>query len=365
MNQRLVWLDVLKGWGILFIVLGHIVGAGAFLSDGAVQGICTHAFKYFYAFHVPLFFFVAGLTFRKCAWLGFIKGKAMRLLVPYFVFGLFSLVVYWLLHDVGNTLLRGFDTTGFYAHKAQYASFSGYLLALVSGLSWGPVFAANSVLWFIPVLFSLEMVAQAVTRVITRRWAWLAVGVALWCVSCMFSLPALPWGLAQVPKFFLFFVFGVGLGVDGVRVPKRWALCCGGVLVVVFGLVAIWNPYQYFGQALWQHAFTAIITCGNIAGWVLLAQAWPCRAIALCGYASLGIMVLHKFPMLLLQNAFPPVRALFQGGILPLSAGIVIVFVGVVGGSLGVYLACVRWCPLLFGNARWPLDYIKNGANDS
>lgn len=359
MSQRLVWLDVLKGWGILFIVLGHIVGAGVHLSGGMSQLVCASAYKYFYAFHVPLFFFVAGLTFKERAWLGFVKGKAMRLLVPYFIFGLFSLVAYWLLHDVGNALLRGADTTGYYAHKAQYASIGGYLLALVSGLSWGPVFVANSVLWFIPVLFSLEMVAQMVTRVITRRWAWLAVGVVLWCVSRTVSLPSLPWGLAQVPKYFLFFAIGTGFGVDGVRLFGRRDLWLGGGLVLVFGALAIWNPYQYFGQVLWQHAFTAAITCGNIAGWVLLAQAWPYRPLALCGCASLGIMVLHKFPMLLLQNVFPPVRALFQGGMLPLLAGIGIVFVGTVGVSLGIYLACVRWCPLLFGNVRWPTDYIK------
>lgn len=29
-----VWLDTLKGVGICFIVLGHIVGAGAHLSSG-------------------------------------------------------------------------------------------------------------------------------------------------------------------------------------------------------------------------------------------------------------------------------------------------------------------------------------------
>jgi len=47
---RQEWLDVLKGFGILFVVLGHA------LADGGLK-------TYIYAFHMPLFFFVSGYLF--------------------------------------------------------------------------------------------------------------------------------------------------------------------------------------------------------------------------------------------------------------------------------------------------------------
>ncbi len=115
---RNVGIDVLRGWGILFIVLGHIVGAGSHLSTGMAQDFCTAGYKYFYAFHVPLFFVVAGMTFRQLAWKDFLIRRAQRLLIPYFIFGLFSIALYWLMCSLSTQILQGSDTTGYYGGKA-------------------------------------------------------------------------------------------------------------------------------------------------------------------------------------------------------------------------------------------------------
>jgi len=72
-QQRDTSLDVLKGIGILLVVIGHVFG--------------PPVSKLIYTFHMPLFFFVGGYLSRpQTNPLGFSGRKASQLLVPYFVF---------------------------------------------------------------------------------------------------------------------------------------------------------------------------------------------------------------------------------------------------------------------------------------
>lgn len=57
MNNRLKWIDALKGFAMITVVLGHCVGgalaANYFKNDYLiVKGI----FDFIYSFHMPLFF---------------------------------------------------------------------------------------------------------------------------------------------------------------------------------------------------------------------------------------------------------------------------------------------------------------------
>lgn len=84
--QRIFWIDNLKGIGVIFIIFGHSISCLDFLIN------------YLFSFHVPLFFFIAGLNFNERSLNNFrlfcIK-RAKRLLVPYVFFNLISYVL-WL-----------------------------------------------------------------------------------------------------------------------------------------------------------------------------------------------------------------------------------------------------------------------------
>ena len=51
-KERLSWLDVLKGIGIILVVMGHIY------SNSII-------FNWLYSFHMPLFFFAAGCVYKN------------------------------------------------------------------------------------------------------------------------------------------------------------------------------------------------------------------------------------------------------------------------------------------------------------
>lgn len=85
--QRIEWVDVAKGLGLLCVILGHF--RLSFLSS------------WVYTFHIPLFFFLSGFVFsgRKYSFKKYLIKKSKTLLIPYFILGMGIFVVwcfiYW------------------------------------------------------------------------------------------------------------------------------------------------------------------------------------------------------------------------------------------------------------------------------
>ena len=83
-RDRIVWLDVARGIGIVLMVAGHI-GYGKLFDH------------WIHAFHMPLFFFISGYLYVTPSSFGkFLKKKMKTLLVPYISFG----IIYWIIFCV-------------------------------------------------------------------------------------------------------------------------------------------------------------------------------------------------------------------------------------------------------------------------
>ncbi len=79
MQDRIIWLDNLKAFGILAVILGHIATPLGF---------------FIYSWHMPLFFFLAGLLIKhELTTKQFILKDFKRLMLPYFVFALVALIL--------------------------------------------------------------------------------------------------------------------------------------------------------------------------------------------------------------------------------------------------------------------------------
>ena len=98
-KERNVELDIMKFWGILLVVLGHITNM--YTPSGLIHPIImpewvAYISYFIYQFHMPLFVFVSGCVYayqcevlsRKSSFIGLIKKKSVRLLIPYFFFGI-------------------------------------------------------------------------------------------------------------------------------------------------------------------------------------------------------------------------------------------------------------------------------------
>lgn len=140
MNEsRLSWVDILKGIGVIFVIIGHVY-------------INNTVFNWIYSFHMALFFFVAGYTYKERSVIQDIKRRLQTIVVPYFVFGLIILL-YW------QFIERRF--------RPSDMSFIDALVGLLSGEAQHLDF--NIHLWFLPCFFVTVILFNALMNI--GKWA--------------------------------------------------------------------------------------------------------------------------------------------------------------------------------------------------
>jgi fucose 4-O-acetylase-like acetyltransferase len=294
-SQRVLTIDIAKGVGILLVVVGH----NAVFRDGAHT-----LYEAVYLFHMPLFFFLSGLTFRLAP-LGATAGKRARsLLVPYFAMGGVALVA------------------------ALMAGGAGQAFAELRGLLYGTGHTIRFVpLWFLPCLFLVSVAAAAYLHA-TRRFAgierferaqtrWLialaavSFGVGAWLLSAgPFARPpyvdamgrplGLPWSLDLVPTGLAMFVAGM------LTARTAWVRECPRPLLVIVataGILAILVANDVSLDLNYRRMSDAGAVAVAIVAGILLVLAvstvlarfqWVARPVAYLGSASLIILMLHS-----------------------------------------------------------------------
>lgn len=83
-KERIAWIDIAKGIGIVLVVLGHCVVK------------TDYAHKFIFSFHMPLFLALSGYCFHVTKYDSFkevVLKRGKALLVPYFEFVIFGLVI--------------------------------------------------------------------------------------------------------------------------------------------------------------------------------------------------------------------------------------------------------------------------------
>lgn len=142
MSERNQYFDVVKGFGIFLVVLGHCW----ILSDGLGD-----VYILIYSFHMPLFLVVSGyLSYgkREESFFLFLKRKIRHILFPYTIFYFFSAIVSYLFfpetRNIGNML-------------------KGYLLSD----KWGAV--NNFALWYLPMFFIASILFYFICKLQSRR----------------------------------------------------------------------------------------------------------------------------------------------------------------------------------------------------
>ena len=86
-KERNLYIDVLKAFSILLVVLGHCIQYGAgkeYTADGAF--FANPVFLFIYSFHMPLFMLISGYLFafscKNKTWFKLLVAKAKQILIP-------------------------------------------------------------------------------------------------------------------------------------------------------------------------------------------------------------------------------------------------------------------------------------------
>lgn len=201
MRERRLDLDRAKGLAILLVVFGHLVAR-----EGPRDVFWYDQLRGpLYDFHMPFFMYLSGyVTFLSGAartplraWPVLLRRRAVRLLIPFVLFGLAVLL--------GKLLL---------AELVHVDNVPDDLSSGLTGLFWFTERSPSLSVWYLVVLFALVMATPLLLAANGGR-PWLLLGVA----ALLHVLPVPPILYAdRIARFAVFFVLG-GIAADA---GGRW-----------------------------------------------------------------------------------------------------------------------------------------------
>ena len=261
-------MDYAKGIGIILVVVGHTL-RGLQKTPVRVPG-WESVDAWIYAFHMPLFFFLAGLFVEhSCRGpLGqFVADKARRILWPYFV---------WTIIQEGFRHLTGSST-----------------LALAD--LWTIIYRPAMQFWFLYVLFLLLVLYAAWRKAGGTREIFVALAFAL-NISLAFGANYGPWGVIYQMWIFIPYLalgvlvsrFGLQERIGGFGVPVLIGLALGGYAAITF---AVFFHAAGLAGFIVPLAMVGILASVALAG--CLSRWGPASGIGTLGVLSLEIYVAH------------------------------------------------------------------------
>lgn len=323
---RLAWVDVARGYGILAIMISHLL-TGYPLA------------KWLFTFHVPLFFFLSGYVFRDGKnWKPFLKGKCQRLLVPYFAMGVCILLPEALLQT-------GQDGFGYTLARLTFR-------LLIQRRQW--------TLWFLMALFFTELLGYWLIRLAKNKWVLAISGVLLGALGLGYQAlggPILPWCLDAVLPMLPFFLGGYLLKESRLdwesfskSKPGVLAFFLLGAGNLAMGAPAILGKLPQLDVFAASYGFVPLsypaAVCGILC--VMLAACWwQWGALQYLGRESMIYFGWHQTPVLTAIHLFFPLLGIpvkgFSSGIQMLAEKLL---------ELVVMLTVLTGCNALLSRSR-------------
>jgi len=251
MIQRKSYIDVMRGIAIFFVVFGHVVHI-------------PELRVYIWGFIGALFFFISGVVFNPDKYNSFKQlfvKKFRALIIPYFFFYLITFL-YWLVIERN---IRGGVSPG------------SQLVGLIYGTYNLNYNYFNGALWFLPCLFTTELLYYWVYKVPTGcgKLLMLTCLIFIGVLLIFTEITWLPWGINAA--LFVCFFYGIG------NLAK--------------------NKLCYIEKMTWKHFIPVIAICGTLQYFlldysntdfaILKISSWYVfiGIIGICVYLPISLMI--------------------------------------------------------------------------
>ena len=261
MKERIKWVDVAKGWGIILVIYGHVAN--------------DYLFFWLYSFHVPLFFFLSGYFFNpQKKPKEFYKSKAKGLLLPYLTLGIPLFLV---------NLYFGFE---------PIEPLKGYLIQ-----------QRASTLWFIAALFMQFMIAYLLYQIKLHAFArWIIIGalsftgITLWHNGIL----SLPWNIDVSIVALPFFCLGHDIREAAwfktfLSTCSTYPFICIFLVLSIIGTIVMrLIPFPYVDLCASQFSFEPlayIVAMIGITATCLISNKWYSKSLEYIGKNSLVYFV--------------------------------------------------------------------------
>lgn len=290
-KNRILYVDILRAIAIILVIAGHIPYVD-FNAD-------FH--KWIYAFHIPLFFFISGisLSFKDYSKVNFKQlffKRFRRIYLPYLIWGILLAIPNFSLLTIPKILYG--------THKS---------LASVT----------NSSLWFLPVLFISLLVVDSILVLLAKKKALsklplILIGFLILALIIPSQLTIqkylgghnLPFGIDIVPMTIVFLLLGylyqTHKRISNIR-PKIYISI---PIILVLSLVTIYfglnNDVNYVLMAenrYGNYLFFFIATLTGIIASILISfiiekyTKHLAKLLQIIGSDTILIFILHKYPL--------------------------------------------------------------------
>lgn len=212
MKQRKVQYDILKGIGIMLVIICH-------------AGLSGFPKEVIYTFHMPLFFFASGCFFKDNPFGNFILKNVKQLLIPYLLFAFCFIIAYQVRSsDILSSLSNTFVSLNILNESDRYLYDS---------------------IWFLVCLFNVRLLYWIINRMCKGKlYLKLSVCVVLYIGGYVLQITGinLPFFIDTAFTTLIFYSLGeifYKKGYDNEKVPW-WAV----LLVMIVGVVfcAVFHP---------------------------------------------------------------------------------------------------------------------------
>ena len=332
-KKREYWVDVAKGMGILFVMLGH-------------TPIGSSILKYTYIFNMPGFLFLSGYFFKLTKFKNFedfFRSKAKAILIPYAGLSIISIVFYI-----------------FYYHMPwnDFVTIKNMIIVFFTAIR-NQIFY-NIPLWFLPTLFFIENIFYLI-RKLNKKYLELVLililggyGVMKW--DTLYN-PRFVWTADTGLFFLIFFATGYYLKnrVFNIRITNKYILNLLAIIAILINSLILYSPAWFtkifknnfvitykliYFLSLLILAFSGIYVITTIAK--LLKRQ---KLLEFLGKNSLAFFGLHVLCFWILDKILKP-RLIFENHIILLS----ILYVIITTAAIVLILPYLKkHLPLVFG----------------
>lgn len=344
-NKQIEWINILRGFAIFLIVFGHAIGYSKGLKDVS---------RYLSSFYVPLFFLISGYLFnenKQEKMSTYIKRKAKRILIPYFVFAILSLIPYYLF---------GGEIQGTLNSKNNMSnSIISSLCTVFYGSGHGNTLSQNSPLWFLPCYFLVVVIAKFVYDK-TKNFKYKSIVLAIFFliiggIVYQYFNGAYPFGFETALVMLYFYFIGHSLKQTNLGSNKKKAVI--GVIAIIVGfIIHLFNGRISCMNNDYKNSymiFIASATFTTIGYCYLFSLIKKCTVLSYLGKHTIPILVVHKMPLVVFQSKLGIISTyLKQGNILwQISLSLIMAICSIIL-SIIVYKVISRFLPIMYGEDR-------------
>jgi fucose 4-O-acetylase-like acetyltransferase len=272
-DGRVRWVDFAKGIGIFLVVLGHALGG--LIASGVLpaKSLYEFAIQWMYCYHMPLFFFLAGLFVARSArrpFCPYLINKAALIVYPY--------VVWSCVTGVAQHFASGY---------ANHALSWSRLLEI----SYKPI----DQYWFLYVIFLMYVLYWLVQRLRLTGWPYLVLASLLYIGQAEVPATIHADAARSVASELIYFASGAMLA-DGGLLRKAAGLRSAALVMIAVGgysVIAVHVAFAQWSDMVLAPTIAAVGICST-AALAMAASRWRATAfLATWGIYSLEIYVAH------------------------------------------------------------------------